>query len=94
MGDERREMIAADRAVFEQEIQEMRHLLEIGRHIGVIAPEMNIVELKMNDPLDLVPRRLQLAGRLKRRSRLHGCGYGRKGDASKQDRRQQLASEA
>ena len=32
-----------------QEIQKVGHLLEVGRHIGVVTAQMHIVELNLHD---------------------------------------------
>jgi hypothetical protein len=53
MGNQRRVMIAADHAVVAHEIEEIWNLLEIGRNIRVVAPQMHIVELNMDDVLDI-----------------------------------------
>jgi hypothetical protein len=67
-------VITTDSAVFEQEVQQMGHLLEIRRHIGIVSPKMDIVKREMNDPFDLVPRRMQLSGLLQLCSSIRGCG--------------------
>ena len=49
MRDQHRVVIGAERAVALEEVVERRHLLEIGRHVWIVAPEMRIVELKVDD---------------------------------------------
>jgi hypothetical protein len=39
----------------------MRHLLEIGRYVGVVAMEMDVVELEKDYVLNLMIRRIQVA---------------------------------
>src|SRR6266700_1515278 len=56
-------MVAADDAIALDEIEQVRHLLEIRRHIRIVAPQMNVVEYDIDDPLDLSARRVELAGR-------------------------------
>src|SRR5262249_4478183 len=91
MRNERGEMIAADGAVVEQEVQQMRHLLEVRRYVGVVASQMNVVELEINDPLDLVAGRLKVAGRLHRRRGFCVIRYDRDSGGPKQELRQQPA---
>jgi hypothetical protein len=47
-------MIAADDAVILHEIEQIGHLLEVRWHIGIVAPQMHIVELDVHDMLDAV----------------------------------------
>src|ERR1700739_3102400 len=93
MGDERRVMISAEGAVFLQEVEQMRHLLKIRGYIRIVATQMDVVELKVDDPLDLVACRLKMTGRLNGRgSRLCRGGSDRKGCSCQKHRRGQLAS--
>ena len=59
-------MIAADGAVALDEIEQIRHLFEIGRNVRIVAPQMHVVENDMNNVFDLTARGIQLTGR--------GCG--------------------
>ncbi len=43
VGDQRSEMIAADGAFVLQEIQQIGHLLKIGRHVRIVSPQMDVV---------------------------------------------------
>ena len=52
VGDQRRIMIAADDASSLQEIQEVRHLLEVRWNVWIVAPQMHVVELNMHDALN------------------------------------------
>jgi len=47
-------MVGEERALVLEEIQQIGHLLEVGRHIRVVAAEMDIVELNVDDALDAV----------------------------------------
>jgi hypothetical protein len=47
-------MIGQKRTVAFEEFEQIRHLLEVGGHIGVVAAEMDIVELNVDDVLDAV----------------------------------------
>jgi hypothetical protein len=53
-------VVRAERAVVLDEVEQMRHLLEIGRHVRVVALEMGVVELDLDDVLDLALGRVQL----------------------------------
>ena len=82
--DEHRVIIRQQRAVVLDEIEQVRHLLEIGRHVRVVTQEVSVVELDVDDVLDRTLGRLELAtGRRGRcpdhlhRGR-HGQGRGRK----------------
>jgi hypothetical protein len=47
-------MVGQKRSVSFEEVQQIRHLLEVGRDVRVIAAKMNIVELNVDDMLDAV----------------------------------------
>jgi hypothetical protein len=32
-----------------EKVKQIGHLLEVGRHVGVVAPEVNIIELEVDD---------------------------------------------
>ena len=38
-----------------EEVQQIRHLFEIGGNIGVVSAKMDVVELNIDDVLDAVP---------------------------------------
>jgi hypothetical protein len=59
-------MVAADDPVADQEVEQMRHLLEIGGDVGIVPPQVHVVELDMNDVLDGAAARTQLAPGLRR----------------------------
>src|ERR1700687_1631089 len=63
VGNQRRVMIAADRAVALNEVEQVRHLFEIGRNVRIVAPQMHVVENDMNNAFDLTAWRIQLTGR-------------------------------
>jgi hypothetical protein len=48
-------------AILLHEVEQMGHLFEIGRHVAVVAPQMRIVELDMDDVLDLAARGVETA---------------------------------
>src|SRR5271166_2721409 len=54
MRDQRRPMVGQERPISFKELEQTWHLLEVGGHIGVVAPEMDIVELNVDDVLDAV----------------------------------------
>jgi hypothetical protein len=54
-------MIAADDAVVLHEIEQIGHLFEIRWNIGIVAPQMHIVELDVHDLFDLAGGSLQAA---------------------------------
>ena len=49
-----------ERAVDANEVQEVRHLLEVRRDVRVVPEEMDVVEDDVDDVLDLPVGRLQL----------------------------------
>ena len=49
------------RAVRAHEVEQVRHLLEVGRDVRVVPPEVDVVEDDVDDVLDLCVGRLQLA---------------------------------
>src|SRR5262249_1906326 len=51
MRDQRGEMIAAHRAVLQHEIEQVRHLLEIGWDVWIVATQVHVVELDLHDLL-------------------------------------------
>src|SRR5207248_1415441 len=63
VGNQWREVITADDAFSLQEIQEVRHLLEVRWNVWIVAPQVHVVEYKVDDPLDLTAEGIQLAPR-------------------------------
>src|ERR1700722_12248368 len=61
MGDEHCVIPGIERAFILEEIQQVRHLLEIRRDIRVVARKMHVVELDVHHVLDLSRGRIQLA---------------------------------
>jgi hypothetical protein len=47
-------MIGEDGALLLQEVQQVRHLFEVGRHVRIVAGQMHIVELDIDDMVDAV----------------------------------------
>ena len=56
-------MIGKKRALLLQEMEEIGHLLEIRRHVRIVAAKVDIVELEINDMLDAVTLCCELACR-------------------------------
>ena len=56
MRDQRRVVVRQDGAVVLEEVQEVRHQLEVGRDVGVVPEEVHIVEADLNDMLDAVAK--------------------------------------
>jgi hypothetical protein len=52
MGNERRVIVGQHGAVALDEIQEVRHLLQVGWNVRVVAREVDVVELDVNNVLD------------------------------------------
>src|SRR2546425_1060445 len=44
------------------EVEQVGHLLEVRGHVGVVAGEVDVVELDVNDVLYLLVSRIELAG--------------------------------
>ena len=74
MGDERRVVVRQESSVALDEVQQVGHLFQIGRHVRVIADEVRVVELHVNYVLHLA------AGRVERTHRRtgHDRGHGKK----------------
>ena len=49
--------LLSQRAVVLNEVQQVRHLLEVGRDVRVVPPEVDVVELELDDVLDAVGER-------------------------------------
>jgi hypothetical protein len=59
-------MVGAQGSLVLKELQQVGHLLQVGRHIWVVAPQVHIVELNVDDVLDLATSRIEFAGVLSR----------------------------
>jgi hypothetical protein len=57
-------MVGQKRPVSFEEVEQIRHLLEVGRNVRVVAAKMNIVELNVDDVLDAVAEVTLRQGRL------------------------------
>jgi len=55
-------VIAQQHAVAFDEVEQVRHLLQVRRDIRVVPGEVRVVELNVDYVLDLAVRRVQLAG--------------------------------
>ncbi len=55
-------VIGEHRALTLQKIEKVRHLFEIGRNIWIVAKEMRVIELHVDDVLNLPFRRIERAG--------------------------------
>jgi len=62
MGDEDRVVIREEGPVATDEVEKTRHLLQIGGHVRVVAPEVRVVELDVDQALDLRVRPVEPAG--------------------------------
>jgi|HubBroStandDraft_2_1064218.scaffolds.fasta_scaffold05782_5 hypothetical protein len=54
-------VIGGEDAVVHKEVEKVGHLFEVGRNVGVIAGEMDVIELNVNDVFDFTTRRLERA---------------------------------
>jgi hypothetical protein len=53
MRDQNRVVVRVERAVVPDEVQQVRHLLQIRRDVRVVSQEVHVVELDVDDVLDL-----------------------------------------
>src|SRR5262249_31759573 len=87
--DQNRVVVRVERPVALQEVQQVRHLLHVGRDVRGVPLEVDVAQLEVDDVLDL-PVAAELAGRrrtgptgyvvscgCKLRPREHGYGNGR-----------------
>jgi hypothetical protein len=58
-------MIAADGSDVENEIEQIRHLLEVRGNVRIVAPQVHVVESDVDDMLDLTAGGLEVASRLR-----------------------------
>ena len=58
--DQWRVVIVEHGAIADEEVVEARHLLDVGRDIRIVAPEVDVVELELDDMLDRSAFRIQL----------------------------------
>ena len=61
-------VVVREGALLAHEAQQVRHLLEVGRELRPIAEQVRVVELQVDDVLDLVVDRVQLAAGRSERS--------------------------
>src|SRR5207302_1673691 len=61
--DHWRVVVVQDGPVADQEVVEVGHLLDVRRDVRVVAPEMDVVELELDDMLDRAAGRIQLTAR-------------------------------
>ena len=59
VGDQRRVIVCQERSVAADEVEQVRHLLQVGRDVRVVPPEMGVVELHVDHVFDAVA---ELAG--------------------------------
>src|SRR5262249_42949304 len=59
--DEDRVVLVQHRALALQEVEQVRHLLEIGRHARDVAPQVHVVELEIDDVLYVTAGRFEMA---------------------------------
>ena len=62
MRDQDRVVVRQQCPVALDEVEQVRHLLEVGRDVRVVTQEVRVVELDVDDVLDLVVLRLEVAG--------------------------------
>ena len=55
--------LVSERAVVLDEVEQVRHLLEVGRDVRVVPQEVHVVELEVDDVLDRAVLRLKLQDR-------------------------------
>src|SRR5690242_8225954 len=61
MRDQHGMIVRHQRAIVGDEVEQMRHLLQIRRHVGVVALEVGIIELNVDHMLDIAARRGEMA---------------------------------
>jgi len=59
--DENRVVVGQERAVVLDEVEQMRHLFKVGRNVGIVAVEVRVVELNVDDVTDISAGRVQFA---------------------------------
>jgi hypothetical protein len=85
MRDQLRVVVREQRPVPAQELQQVRHLLELGRHVRPVAAQMRVVELQVDHVLDRARpararQRAQTSGHRQRgRGIRDRCRRGRRG---------------
>ena len=81
MRDQQRVVVGQQHAVVLDEVEQVGHLLQVRRHVGVVAGEVDVVELDVNDVLDLLVSRIELAAAgSRRRARRRWAGGKSGGD--------------
>lgn len=61
-------MIGEKRPLAFEEVQQVRHLLQIGRDVGIIANEVCVIELYVDYMFDAATGRIQRARILRKRN--------------------------
>jgi hypothetical protein len=56
-------MICIECAIAAKEVEQVGHLLKVGRDAWIVTQEMDVVELEINDMLDPLVSRIELARR-------------------------------
>ena len=79
MRDQRRVLAGDQRPVAGDEVQQVRHLLQVAGHVRVVPGVVHVVELDVDDVLDRRPVGAQRAGRGGRRRRTPQSGQGGQG---------------
>ena len=67
--DERGMCLREERAIAGEKVQQMRHLLQVGRDVRIVAVEVDVIELQINDVLHAARRLAKLAAWLRLRCR-------------------------
>ena len=52
VGNERRVMVGEERPLAFEEVQQVRHLLQVGGNVGIIANEVRVIELHVDYVFD------------------------------------------
>ena len=61
-------MIGEKRPLAFEEVQQMRHLFQVGGNVGIIANEVRVIELHVDYVLDASATRIQRARILRKRN--------------------------
>jgi hypothetical protein len=62
-----RVVVRTQRTSVTEKIEQMRHLLEIGWDIRVVATQVSVIELDVDEMLDFASSRIEIAGALSSR---------------------------
>lgn len=71
MRDQDRVIARVERAVLLDEIEQIGHLLEVRRHMRIVAGEVDVVEFHVDNMLDFSRGRVELASGMRRSREPH-----------------------